>query len=667
MEMPRDFFGDLERLSLSSTKIGDTLFRIGNHASAKEEYLRIARSILGPSFQVPIEEHGGVISSKYGSLIDSEIADLMACYIGIAQCDEELGKQQEALLWLEEVYILYLNARLAREPEIYDWTLWFPDSTSVSVQFAKARVKAADLFLSLGNTGTAVHRRWATQEFIPESHKERERGITRSILKPGATSVLLQFRHPDPKFTRTAQVVNPSLQVLGSWKKMKVKKTGGPGRRMTFSSFIWDGNLYIAGGRPDSLGPFHRDIYALDLNKLDGWKSLPPYPQPMSRTSAFLGWNIIPCPEHKKAYLFTGRQEVDYFDLTTKTWGSIMTKFVRDEPADTKAGVKTWPYPGSQLTDSTQQIINEKLYVFGGTHKITNIGCNLFMVLDLKTQEWRRLSGYPMPPKDSDATCPGPRKTPNSWHDHLSKKFYLIFGECDRSGASLQNEMHGGECGHPYDDFWSWDIVAGKWIRERMVGNVPCPRSEAACVYNPVLNKTIVWGGYNPDLPTDYVENRLKFSFSYYADTFIYDGPPPADEVPTQRRGWKQVLTKGFPTYRAQSHLLVDPQSGKTYLFGGFTNNDYVPERKTGITRSFGDLWELRIDLPGGHFEGVDVEDEARTAQLGPWQRCFTCGSAGPWRKCGGACRGRAFFCDPDCQKDGWKEHKTTHKCRKLD
>lgn len=48
--------------------------------------------------------------------------------------------------------------------------------------------------------------------------------------------------------------------------------------------------------------------------------------------------------------------------------------------------------------------------------------------------------------------------------------------------------------------------------------------------------------------------------------------------------------------------------------------------------------------MPGGHFEGVDLEDETRTAQAGPWQRCFTCGSAGPWRKCGGAVRFRVVF-----------------------
>jgi hypothetical protein len=152
-----------------------------------------------------------------------------------------------------------------------------------------------------------------------------------------------------------------------------------------------------------------------------------------------------------------------------------------------------------------------------------------------------------------------------------------------------------------------------------------------------VLDQTIIWGGYNPELPTDYLEQGFKFSFSYYADTFIYGGTlTSTGPSSSSSRKWRQVLTKGFPTYRAQSHLIVDPQSGKTFLFGGFTNNDYVPSRKTAISRAFGDLWELRIDLPGGHFEGVNIKDEARTAQVGPWKRCFTCGSAGQWQKCGG-------------------------------
>lgn len=256
----------------------------------------------------------------------------------------------------------------------------------------------------------------------------------------------------------------------------------------------------------------------------------------------------------------------------------------------------------------------------------------------------------------------------------------------------------GGDCGHPYDDFWSWDIKEGKWTRERMVGNTPCPRSEAACVYvrrgeplrymfldsNAEFLSTVE-SQMEQDGGLGWVSSRsahrcwrrrnellvfllrrhvyLRRSTYYHRHQHQHQH----QQHTAARRSWKQVLTKGFPTYRAQSQLLVDPETGRTYLFGGFTNNDYIPSRKTVVSRSVGDVWELRVDMPGGHFEGVDVEDEGRTAQMGPWQRCFTCGSAGPWRKCGGSCRGRAFFCDPECLKEGWKDHKQSHGCRKLE
>jgi hypothetical protein len=110
-----------------------------------------------------------------------------------------------------------------------------------------------------------------------------------------------------------------------------------------------------------------------------------------------------------------------------------------------------------------------------------------------------------------------------------------------------------------------------------------------------------------------------------------------APDAPNAAASWKHVLTRGFPTYRAQAHLVADPATGRTFLFGGYANSEYVPSRSEEESRSFADLWELRLNVPGGHFAEVDVENEARTARVGPWQRCFTCGSSGPWKKCGGA------------------------------
>ncbi|KAJ7644803.1 hypothetical protein FB45DRAFT_1021546 [Roridomyces roridus] len=133
---------------------------------------------------------------------------------------------------------------------------------------------------------------------------------------------------------------------------------------------------------------------------------------------------------------------------------------------------------------------------------------------------------------------------------------------------------------------------------------------------------------------------------------------------------WRQVLTRGFPTYRAQSWLVVDSKTGKIHLFSGYKNTTFVPSNSKGPpkaeSKSYVDLWQLKLDVPGGYFDNVDLEEEARTAAVGPWQRCFSCGSMGPWKKCGGTCKGRAFFCDSDCLREGWKEHKEKHGCGKA-
>jgi hypothetical protein len=153
-------------------------------------------------------------------------------------------------------------------------------------------------------------------------------------------------------------------------------------------------------------------------------------------------------------------------------------------------------------------------------------------------------------------------------------------------------------------------------------------------------------------------------NFSYYADTFIFN---------YATLSWKQVLTRGFPTYRAQSHLLSDPSTGKTFLVGGYTNLDYVPSRKKFISRSFDDLWQLCIDQPSGLFEAGYCEDSSG----GAWAEMFCMHGENVAvrvpdlhaefefaNRFVGTCKGRVFFCDGQCLKDGWKEHKVRDGCR---
>lgn len=150
---------------------------------------------------------------------------------------------------------------------------------------------------------------------------------------------------------------------------------------------------------------------------------------------------------------------------------------------------------------------------------------------------------------------------------------------------------------------------------------------------NEKLGVVALFGGYSPTLETHLPEQGRHHTFTYFGDTYIYC---PSSSGSSARPKFKQVVTRGFPTYRAGAHLFTDPETGKIYLFGGYTNSQLIPEPRADAMRSYADLWQLRLDLPGGDFDKVNLEEEARTAKAGPWQRCFTCGTAGPWKKCGG-------------------------------
>ena len=150
----------------------------------------------------------------------------------------------------------------------------------------------------------------------------------------------VSLRHTDPQLCAKLKVTAPSLQIRGSWNKLQVKAP--PGRimcRLRFASFIWNSKLYVAGGAKESHGPFYRDFWYLDLIKLNEWRQLPNYPIPLSKTGLFVGWNMVVHEEQKRAYLFTGRPRLDYFDLVTDTWGSITTTY-KSTAADITAGVQ---------------------------------------------------------------------------------------------------------------------------------------------------------------------------------------------------------------------------------------------------------------------------------------------------------------------------------------
>ncbi|KAJ7347011.1 hypothetical protein DFH08DRAFT_745755 [Mycena albidolilacea] len=652
---------------------GDRLFEEGRFSTAKALYLQEARKIVGPTYVIPAtpgQGEGGVKSDLYINLHPFKFANLVGCCVGMAKCLRHDNDIEMALAWCEEINSLYRCGYHTAPHPLYDWKDFIMDIPPLTLNRSSGLCLASEILMSLGNSGTAVTRRWTATTGtvnLPETHQTPE---LKSVLNIDLMRRQFELRHPDPQATPNRAVTVPALQLRGSWKRLQIRTPGGVTEgRQNFSSCMWNSQIYIAGGRQTSLGPWYRDLWVLDLAKLDAWRKLPDYPIPHERSGMFLGWNML--VHRDTIILFTGRPTVDTFDLRSETWGSFQTTY-SSTTADVQAGViDSWPYPGRILADATMQILNNKLYVFGGHHRTTTMGSNLFMELDLGTRKWRRLSGTVRVTEHGDYSCPGPRKSASSWVSEDKTRIYMVFGSFDREAAK-PGEFHGSDEAYGYGDFWSWDVKKEMWRQERMSGNPPCARTEVACAYNEKLRKTIIFGGYHPSLSTLVLTpgQEVMFPYSFFADTFIYDhGTPPAttrSEPTLSAPKWKQVLTPGFPTYRCQAHLLCDPITGRTYMFGGWTNSQFVPTKSKLISRSFGDLWELRMDMDGGHFEEIDIEEEVRVAKAGPWQRCFACASAGPWKKCGGSCKGRVFFCGAACLREGWKEHKQLHQCRKA-
>ncbi|SJK99591.1 uncharacterized protein ARMOST_02899 [Armillaria ostoyae] len=658
--------------------LGDakTLFRQGKYAESAAAGIQAARNLVGENFALPrVAGHDdSVRCNLYESFNPHVRRYLMACCNGVAQALVHQNRLEEALAWYEEVEILHLHCSFESPKPLFDWKDFHFDLPDMTLQHTIAKTAMADIYLRLGNTGRASYTRWrcfTIYQHMPAPHHSGEIKILNNV---HSLADLLKLRHPDPSRTPTLEVTDPGLQVRGSWKRLHTKAGSGIAPRSNFASFIWKGKLYVAGGYQGiAIGPYYRDIWCLDLTARDGWKELAKYPvvEPEYRC-LMRTWTMKVYKD--KAYLFTGKRQVDFFDLEKGQWGSISTTYERTT-ADKRAGMENWLYPHSMVDDACMEIADGKLYVFGGTHNDNKVGCNLLVALDLETKKWRRLGGH-LHPK-ADPLAPDPRKTAMSWVNKEQDRLFILGGEANRPAATRGDPVYANDS-FIFENMWSWHIPTEKWRRERMSGNLPSARSEVAHAFNPVLNKFLLFGGYSTGQDTIVLSDEpggraMSFKFTYFADTFMYDPVPVTgnpDATPTMKAPkWKHVLTRGFPTYRCQANLIVDPDNGKTYMFGGYTNTQLVPmckQNQSPYVKAFNDLWQLKLDTPGGDFADVDVEEEALNARAGPWRRCFNCASTGYIHKCGGSCGGRAYFCGKECLREGWKAHKERHRCRKA-
>lgn len=108
--------------------------------------------------------------------------------------------------------------------------------------------RASQLFYDLGNTGTSTFFAFKSMTIslpCPASHAL----VKRLILESKALE-RSQLRHPEPSFVDRWDVTQPTLQLRGAWRKLKVGGSSSvcPSKRHNFGSWIWRSRLYVCGG-----------------------------------------------------------------------------------------------------------------------------------------------------------------------------------------------------------------------------------------------------------------------------------------------------------------------------------------------------------------------------------------------------------------------------------
>ncbi|TRM62013.1 hypothetical protein BD626DRAFT_361460, partial [Schizophyllum amplum] len=245
----------------------------------------------------------------------------------------------QALDWTHEALVVVHNLRWKSPVPLHGWKDFHLAVPELVVQFCVSCELMSQIFLYIGNTGSAM--------------SVLSKGIRETISIPGdwrrrrdfkdATDMrkqvdIGQLRHPDPK-SRPTHISDPRLQVWGSWTRLHAKRPVKKElmERQGHTCFIWKSRLYLAGGRNGTF-TFFRDLWYLDLEADDlAWRKLPDYPVPVEETNMFWNWTMV--VHDNKAYVVNGRRNVDYFDLITEKWERLQCTY---EPLSRNE--RNWPY-----------------------------------------------------------------------------------------------------------------------------------------------------------------------------------------------------------------------------------------------------------------------------------------------------------------------------------
>ncbi|GAW10274.1 hypothetical protein LENED_012521 [Lentinula edodes] len=604
---------------------GNVFYKTGDYITALSKYLEAMNLILGriatvsplviPSpyfFSQPYLDLSQGGESSFGAWV--EYTDLVALAGNISQCYIKMQNDVMTIDWIQEALQILMCQRQMSLKNKPSWK----DSHIPVVEYwlfrIKTHLRAYNEFLALGNTALAVH---FAQVAWTDYHLPGSQNYPKLVPLKKELNFYKMFslRHPDPNLIDKTQLTCSEVQVQGTWEKLPSPTQGPrPTGRCAHSCWVWQCRLYVCMGVGETQFEVDDEFWYFDC-KTNIWKHLPnpPEKQPVGGLSSVRPMQVW----QDKVYLFLGTRSLHVFDLVTELWSTLKTTIRRGT---------TWPYDlSSSLTSFNTAVLDDKLYVFGGEDGKDPLGQNIFMALDLSANKWEHLSGTSKHVPQSFQ--PNLRSLQCMWAAPKQRKIYILYGSANRTQARYKHAAGAAECDYTYDDFWSWHVDDKKWERERLRGSYPSPRTEAASVFSHATGRAVVYGGYHGNMTTLETKMTIQdtmYEFAFYGDTFIYD---PEANI------WQHVLVRGFPSYRAMSTIVSDPDTGKIYLFGGYTNPDFVPA-KNFSSRAYNDIWTLKLNLPGGHWNPDDLTRDVRAEKMGPWMRCFTCGNCGiDWQK----------------------------------
>lgn len=93
------------------------------------------------------------------------------------------------------------------------------DSEAFLTERILSYVLEFELFLRLGNSGAAVHRRSAAL-FVLSKMDHYDTTTVKKLVNFGKLFEMLKLKHPDPSLVQKTEIQDACLQVRGSWKKV---------------------------------------------------------------------------------------------------------------------------------------------------------------------------------------------------------------------------------------------------------------------------------------------------------------------------------------------------------------------------------------------------------------------------------------------------------------